>query len=88
MWPRVACHAPLSLVFLRQEYWSGMLFPSPGNLPNPRIELTSPAHLFIFAFISILPWDSDLRKHWCDLCWRNVLLMFSSRSVYGVLAYI
>ena len=29
--------------FSRQEYWSGLLFPSPGNLPNPGIEPGSPA---------------------------------------------
>ena len=29
--------------FLRQEYWSGLPFPSPGNLPNPGIEPTFPA---------------------------------------------
>ena len=29
--------------FSRQEYWSGLPFPSPGDLPNPRIEPTSPA---------------------------------------------
>ena len=28
--------------FLRQEYWRGLLFPSPGDVPNPEIELTSP----------------------------------------------
>ena len=30
--------APPSMGFSRQEYWSGLLFPSPGNLPNPGIE--------------------------------------------------
>ena len=30
--------APLSMEFSRQEYWSGLLFPSPGDLPNPGIE--------------------------------------------------
>ena len=30
--------APLSMGFLRQEYWSGLPFPSPGDLPNPGIE--------------------------------------------------
>ena len=30
----VACQAPLSLGFSRQEYWSGLPFPSPGDLPN------------------------------------------------------
>ena len=35
--------APLSMEFSRQEYWSGLPFHSPGYLPNPGIELTSPA---------------------------------------------
>ena len=34
---------PLSMEFSRQEYWSGLPFPSPGNLPNPGIEPGSPA---------------------------------------------
>ena len=38
-----ACQAPLSMGFSRQEYWSGLLFPSPGDLPNPGIEPRSPA---------------------------------------------
>ena len=38
----VACQAPLSMGFSRQEYWSGLPFPSPGDLPDPRIELASP----------------------------------------------
>ena len=39
----VGCQAPLSMAFPRQEYWSGLLFPSPGDLPDPGIELGSPA---------------------------------------------
>ena len=39
----VACQAPLSMEFPRQECWSRLLFPSPGDLPNPGIELVSPA---------------------------------------------
>ena len=39
----VACQAPLSMGFSRQEYWSGLPFPSPGHLPNPRIKPGSPA---------------------------------------------
>ena len=35
--------APLSMGFSRQEYWSGLPFPSPGNLPNPGIKPRSPA---------------------------------------------
>ena len=39
----VACQDSLSVRFSRQEYWSGLQFPSPGDLPNPGIELRSPA---------------------------------------------
>ena len=39
----VAHQAPLSMGFSRQEYWSGLPFPSPGDLPNPGIEPRSPA---------------------------------------------
>ena len=39
----VACQASLSMGFFRQEYWSGLPFPSPGDLPNPGIEPWSPA---------------------------------------------
>ena len=39
----VVCQAPLSMEFFRQEYWSGLPFPSPGNLPDPEIEPGSPA---------------------------------------------
>ena len=35
--------APLSMGFPRQEYWSGLPFPSPGDLPNPGIEPTTAA---------------------------------------------
>ena len=38
----VAHHAPPSMGFSRQEYWSGLPFPSPGDLPDPGIEFRSP----------------------------------------------
>ena len=38
----VACQAPLSMEFSRQEYWSGLPFPPPGDLPNPGIKPVSP----------------------------------------------
>ena len=42
--PWTAAHqAPLSMRFSRQEYWSGLPFPSPGDLPNPGVEPGSPA---------------------------------------------
>ena len=39
----VAYKAPLSMEFSRQEYWSGLPFPFPGDLPNPGIKTGSPA---------------------------------------------
>ena len=39
----VAYHAPQFMEFFRQEYWSGLPFPSPRDLPDPGIEPRSPA---------------------------------------------
>ena len=38
----VAHQAPLSMGFSRQEHWSGLPFPPPGDLPDPGIQPTSP----------------------------------------------
>ena len=38
----IAHQAPLSMTFSGQEYWSGLLFPTPWDLPDPGIEATSP----------------------------------------------
>ena len=37
----VACQAPISMEFSRKEYWSGLPFPSPGDLPQSGIKSTS-----------------------------------------------
>ena len=43
MTPWSAAHqAPLSMGFSRQEHWSGLPCPPPGNLPDPGVELESP----------------------------------------------
>ena len=39
----VAHQTPLSMGFSRQKYWSGLLFPSPGDLPDPGIKAMCPA---------------------------------------------
>ena len=39
----VAPQAPLSMGFSRQGYWSGLPFPSPGDLPDPEIKPLAPA---------------------------------------------
>ena len=45
----VAHQAPLSMEFPRQEYWSGLLFYSPGDLPGPESEPVSPALVGFFT---------------------------------------
>ena len=39
----IALQAPLSMGFSKEEYWSGLPFPSPGDLPNPEIKPGLPA---------------------------------------------
>ena len=63
--PWTAAHqAPPSMGFSRQEYWSGLPFPSPGDLPDPGIERRSSA-LRADALTSEPPWIINLRgkKH-------------------------
>ena len=45
----VAHQASLSMRFFRQEYWSGLPFPSPGELPDLEMEPASPAHVSCIA---------------------------------------
>ena len=63
----VALQVPLSMGFSRQEYCSGFPFPSPGDLPDPGIEPTTPAYPTLadgfFTTVppgkpSLLPWFS------------------------------
>ena len=65
------CQVPLSMRFPRQEYWSGLSFPFPGNLPHSGIELMSPTlagefftteppgKLYPSLYVGIL----------CNFCW-------------------
>ena len=58
----VACHAPQSMRFPRQEYWSGLPFPSPGDLPDPGTEPTSPGIFFTTPEamkLSLVPWKKS-----------------------------
>jgi len=51
----VAHQDPLSMGFSRQEYWSGLPFPSPGDLPDPGIETGSPASQVDIGKMQIKP---------------------------------
>ena len=53
----VACQAPLSMGFFRQEYWSGLPFPTPGALPDLGIEPASLASSALAGrfFTTVLP---------------------------------
>ena len=66
----VASEVPLSMGFSRQEYWSGLPFPSPGNLFNPGIEPVSPE----------LQVDSLLTELWGKLLSYGVMLRPCARG--------
>ena len=66
----VACQAPLSMRFSRQEYWSGLPCPPPGQLPDPGMESLSPA-LQADCLPSEAPdgksiMTEQIIKNWCD----------------------
>ena len=63
----VACQAPLSRGFSRQESWSGLPFPPPGDLPNPGIKPGSPALQVVCLLTEppgkpLLPLESHIKQ--------------------------
>ena len=71
----VAHQAPLSMEFSRQDYWSGLPFPFPGDLPGPGIEPTSLESPVLAGgfFISSATWETHLNTY--D-CYSNKLSVF------------
>ena len=61
--------APLSMGFPRQEYWSGLPFPSPRDRPSPGIKPTSPA--LAGGFFTIEPPGNPLKKFSNNKFWRG-----------------
>ena len=62
----VACQAPLSMEFSRQEYWSWLPFPPPGDHPFPGIEptpLESPVLIGVF-FTNGTTWQAPCIEYW------------------------
>ena len=77
------------MVFLRQEYWSGLPFSSPEDLPDPGIEPASSAlqadsfyHWATREALSFFPLGDRSKKILLRLMSKNVLPMFLSRSFY------
>ena len=61
----VALQAPLPIGFPRQEYWSGLPFPSPGDLPNPGIKPVSLHWQEILLPLSHLGSPVPVQKYMC-----------------------
>ena len=69
----VARQAPLSMGFSRQEYWSGLPFPSPGGLPNPETEPTSPvAPELAGGFFTTEPPGKPRDNDVCKICYHEL----------------
>ena len=66
----VARQAPPSMEFSRQEHWSGLPFPPPGDLPNPGIEPASLMSLTGKFFTTSATWEADPRLGFC-LCFSS-----------------
>ena len=73
----IARQLPLSMEFSRQEYWSGLPFPTPGDLPDPRIKPTSPALAGRFFTTEPLgsPVTNTLSKNHPDLFQKPQVLL-------------
>ena len=80
VWPfatpwAAACQAPLSMEFSRQEYWSGLPFPSPGDLPNQGIKpMASASSALAGRFFSTEP-PGNSKATWVS--WKSKKTIFS-----------
>ena len=77
----VAYQAPLSMGFFRQGYWSGLSFPSPGDLPDPRIEPASPVSPALLA--DSLPAES-LEKPLAMVNWTEYYGGSQKTAIHGL----
>ena len=82
--PRTLAHqAPLSMGFSRQEYWSGLPFPSPEDLPDPGIKPRSPVCRQILHHLS---YREDLREKIVISTkdnWSNQVSTFKKKRILG-----
>ena len=81
----VACQAPLSMGFSRQEYWSGLPFPSPGDLPDLGITLLSCVSCTADGFFSTEPPGKPWRGYGQDF-FNTALVFFLQRTTTLLMA--
>ena len=74
----VACQAPLSMGFSRQEHRGGLQFPPPGDLRDPRIERQSPT----------LQADSLLTKVWESMSWYISMSSSPSLQILKIFCFV
>ena len=79
----IAHQAPLSMDFSKQQYWSGLPFPSPGDLPDPGIEPVSPALAGRF-FTTALPGKPKRMHKVCNSMYGNVTMKMGRRGKNGL----
>ena len=77
----IACQAPLSMEFSRQEYWKGLPFANPGDLPDPGLEL---------RLLRLLRWqaDSSPLHHVEAILYTRVCISVPSSHVILLLSFL
>ena len=81
----VACQTLLSMGFPRQEYWSGLSFPSPGNLPRPGIQSMFPA--LAGRFFTIESSGKPRHLHCNIIIWNYHIQYFYSKSAFQPMSF-
>ena len=80
----VARQTPLSMGFSRQEYWSGLPYPSPGDLPDPGIKPVSPAALGLAGrFFTAEPPRKPVCVCVCVCVCINIYILFYYGFIIG-----
>ena len=77
----VACQAPLSMGFPRQEFWGALTFSSPGDLPKPGIKPVSPCVSFMHA--KSLQSCLTLATPWTAACQAPLSMGFSRQEYWS-----
>ena len=79
----VACQAPLSMGFSKQEYWDGLSFPPPGNLPDPGIQPASLKSLTLAGefFTTSATWEAHAHNFNFLSCFFSAYIVISNFHV-------